>query len=123
MRQYQIRAQIEVEAWNLDFACKMLDNGINITIKNPQAEQFKNFSAFYWHHFAKFAERLLNSNDQKFFNIAKHALEIARQEFWNYRAKLNNLPQKHPDYTTFSKMGTCFYILGESELCIAGLRK
>lgn len=118
MRQYQIRAQIEAEAGNFDFACQMLNNGINITIENPQAEQFKNFPAFSWYHFAKFAERLLKSSDKKYFEIAKRAIEIARQEFLNYRDELNNLPQKYPDYITFSKMGICFNILGDKEFAM-----
>ena len=115
MRTYQTLAQIEAEAENFETACEMLDKGINITIKNPAAEQFKNFRAFDWYHFAKFSERLLNSADKKYFEIAKRAIEISRQEFLNYRNKIGNAPE-HPDYITFSKMGTCFNILGDTSL-------
>ena len=115
MRTYQTLAQIEAEAENFETACEMLDKGINITIKNPAAEQFKNFRAFDWYHFAKFSERLLNSADKKYFEIAKRAIEISRQEFLNYRNKIGNAPE-HPDYITFSKMGACFNILGDTSL-------
>ena len=119
MRQYQLRAQIEAEVGNFDEACKMLDKGINITIRNPQAEQFEKFSAFDWYHFSKFAERLLQLQDEnEYFKIAKRAIEISRKKFLNYRNKLGDLPKKHPDYITFSKMATCFDILGDKELAL-----
>ena len=114
MRQYQIRAQIEAEVGNFDFACSMLDKGVNISYKNPQAEQFKNFSAWEWYHFAKFSERLLKSS---YFEIAKHAVEISRAEFLSYRNKIGDTPE-FPDYVTFSKMATCFDILSDTDLSI-----
>ena len=117
MRQYQTRAQIEAEVGNFETACEMLNSGLNITIENPTAEQFKNFSAFDWYHFAKFSERLLCSNDDKYFEIAKRAVEIARAEFLNYRNKIGDTPE-HPDYITFIKIGECFNILGESSLAM-----
>ena len=114
-RQYQIRAQIEAEAGNFETACEMLDKGLNIQINALQAEQFKNFSAFDWYHFAKFAERLLSSKDEKYFQIAKNAVETAKKEFRNYRKKINTAPE-YPDYVTFNKMGLCFDILKDFSL-------
>ena len=114
MRQYQIRAQIEAEVDNFDFACEMLNKGLNISYKNPQAEDLKNFSMWQWYHFAKFLERLLNSS---YFETAKHAVEISRAEFLNYRSECGDTP-RHPDYITFSKIATCFDIVGDKELAL-----
>ena len=115
MRQYQLRAQIEAEVGNFDVACKMIDNGLGISFTNLQAEQLKNFSAFDWYHFAKFSERMLNSANKKFFEIAKSAVEIARADFLNYIEDFIKIPT-YPDYITFSKMATCFDILDDTEL-------
>ena len=115
MRTYQTLAQIEAEVGNFETACEMLDKGLNISFENPTAEQFKNFSAFDWYHFAKFSERLLKSNDGKYFGVAKRAIEISRQEFLNYRNKIDESPE-YPDYITFIKIGECFNILGDSSL-------
>ena len=95
----------------------MFNQGLNITIENPNAEQFKNFSAFDWYHFAKFAERLLKSDDKKYFEIAKNALKVSRDEFLNYRRK-KTAPLEHPDYITFSKMATCFDILEDKSFAL-----
>ena len=114
MRQYQIRAQIEAEVGNFDFACAMLDKALNISYKNPKAECFKKFSVWQWYHFAKFSERLLNSS---YFETAKHAIETARAEFLNYRSECGDTP-RHPDYITFSKIATCFDIVGDTELAL-----
>lgn len=111
VRSYQTRAQVEAEFGNFDTACEMLDKGLNISFKKLQAEDFKNFSVWEWYHFAKFSERLID------FEIVKHAVEISRAEFLNYRNKIGDTP-KHPDYITFSKMATCFDILGEIELAL-----
>ena len=116
-RQYQIRAQIEAEVDNFQTACEMLDLGLNITINNPQEEQFKNFSAFDWYHFSKFVERLLKSNDEQYFEIAKAAILIAKPAFLNYRDKIKNKIE-HPDYITFCNLGVCFDILGESSFAL-----
>lgn len=116
---YQTRAQIEAEVGNFDLACDMLDKGLNITIRNLTSDQMKDFSAFQWYHFAKFVERLLKSSDVKFFEIAKRALEVALREenFLNYRKEVgDNLA--YPAYITFSKMATCFDILGDTEQAI-----
>ena len=51
----------------------------------------------------------------KYFDIAKRAVEVAKDEFLNYRNSLGNSPN-YPDYITFSKMATCFDILGDAEL-------
>ena len=117
MRQYQIRAQIEAEVGNFNTACQMLDKALNIAYKNPQADDFKNFSVWQWYHFAKFSERLLKASKGKYFDIAKHAIEIARAEFLSYRSEIGDTPE-HPDYFTFSKMATCFDILGDTELAV-----
>ena len=119
MRQYQIRAQIEAEVGEFETACKMLDKGLNITLENPTAEQFKNFLDYnwYWYHFAKFSERLLKSSNAKFLEVAQRAVKIARAEFLSYRNKIGDTP-RHPDYITFSKFATCFDILGEIELAL-----
>lgn len=116
-RQYQIRTQIETEAGNFELACEMIDSALDISIKNPQADRFKNFLVWDWYHFAKFSERLLKSSNEKYFDIAKHAIEISRAEFLSYRNKISDNP-KHPDYITFSKMATCFDILGDKELSL-----
>ena len=91
---------------NFDIAFQIIDSALNISIKNHKAEDFKNFSVWEWHHFAKFSERLIN------FEIVKHAVEISRAEFLNYRNKIGNT-LGHLDYITFSKMATCFDILGK----------
>lgn len=119
MRQYQLRAQIEAEVGNFEKACEMLNKGINISLENPTPEQFKNFFEYswYWYHFAKFSERLLKTADGKYFDIAKRAVEISRDEFLNYKNKIGDSPA-HPDYITFSKMATCFDICGDAELAI-----
>ena len=116
IRTYQTLAQIEAEVGNFETAFEMLNNGLNITIKNPTAKQFKNFSAFDWYHFAKFSDCLLKS-DAKYFEVAKRAVEIARAEFLNYRNKIGATPE-YPDYITFVKIGECFNILGESSLAM-----
>jgi len=116
-RQYQIRAQIEAESGDYKTACDMLDLGLNITINNPQEEQFKNFSAFDWYHFAKFAERLLKSSDEQYFEIAKTAILISKPTFLKYRDKVKNAI-KYPDYITFCKLGVCLDILGESAFAL-----
>lgn len=95
----------------------MLNKGINISIENSTAEQFENFRAFDWYHFAKFSERLLSSNDEKYFDIAKRAVEISRQEFLNYKNKIGDVIE-HPAYITFSKMAICFDILADNELAL-----
>ena len=115
IRQYQLRAQIEAEVGNFETACEMLNKGINISIENPQAAQFKNFIRWDWYHFSKFVERLLKTADEKYFDIARHAVEVAKEEFLHYRNKIGDTP-KHPDYITFSKMATCFEILGDAEI-------
>lgn len=117
MRQYQLRAQIEAEVGNFETACEMLNKGINISIENPQAAQFKDFQRWYWYHFAKFSERLLKTATGKYFDIAKRAVEVAKDEFLNYRNSLGD-SLFYPDYITFSKMATCFDILGDVELAM-----
>ncbi len=119
MRQYQLRAQIEAEVGEFETAFKMLDKGLNISLENPQSEHFKNFLdySWNWYHFAKFSERLLKSNDETYFEIAKRAIETAKDEFLNYQNKIGKVPE-HPVYITFSKMGTCFDILGDTSLAI-----
>lgn len=97
----QICAQIETEAGNFELAFKMIDSVLNISIKNHQDYEFKNFDVWEWYHFAKFSECLIN------FKIVQDAVENARTEFLNYRNKIGDTP-KHPDYITFSKMATCF---------------
>lgn len=116
-RQYQIRAQIEVEAGDYKDACDMLDLGLNIKINDPQEEQFKNFSAFDWYHFTKFAERLLKSQDEQYFEIAKVAILTSKSIFLTYRDKVKKAIE-YPDYITFCQMGTCFDILGESSFAL-----
>lgn len=114
---YQKRAQIEAEVGNFETACEMLNKALNISIKKPKAEDFKNFSLWQWYHFAKFSERLLKSSNAKYFEISQHTVEIARAEFLNYFTERGDTPE-HPDYLTFSKMTTCFDILGEIELAL-----
>ena len=117
VRSYQTRAQIEAEAGNFDDACGMLNKALNITIENLKAEQIKKFGGWQWYHFAKFCERLLSTINAKYFDIAKRAVEFSRAEFLSYKNELGDTPD-HPNYITFSKMATCFDILGDAELAI-----
>ena len=118
VRSYQTRAQIEAEAGNFDAACDMLNKALNITIENLKAEQIEKFGGKWeWYHFAKFCERLLSTDDAKYFDIAKRAVKIAKENFLSYKNELGDTPD-HPDYITFSKMATCFDILGDAELAI-----
>ena len=123
VRPCQTLAQVEAEVGNFEEACTMLDRGLNFNIKNPQVEQFEEFPAFSWYHFAKFSERLLKSGNTEYFNVAKNALEISKETFNsyldNFLTNLNdNYTNYNPNRTTFSKIGTCFDILGDKDFSI-----